>query len=170
MKECIAENRYTLTKELFDEGMKRVSQGKDAPLIRKTVLWISAAWLVMTAAAVILNQNLLFILFETLMIVLIILWLTIFLPGRKRRTVYRRLEEQYGSEMERTTRIYTDEIIVNAAGREIRFPNNDIEKILETGRLLILLTSGSTGILLAKDGFIRGSEAAVRELFAQSVK
>lgn len=164
MNRLIAENRYTLTKELFYEGMDRVTKETLGPTVKKVVLGLAAAWIILAAVSVLLKQNLFFIAFETIVLLMVSLWFTVYLPRHKRMGAYNKLEGQYGSDMDRTTRFYEDELVINAAGRELSFSYADIVKKLSTEHLLILLTADNTGIMIAKNGFTLGSESMIDDL------
>ncbi len=163
MNSCIAENKYSLTKELFDEGMKRVSGENYAPFTRKVIMGITALWLIMAALTVILRQNPLFVVFEAFALLLISLWITVYIPWNKRKKAYNRLLDQYGTEMERTTRFFEKEFSVNAGGRELLFSYEEIEKKLMSEHLLILLMNDRSGILIERNSFTLGSEKVIEE-------
>ena len=164
MNKCIAENKYTLTKELFYEGMKRVSMENDAPFAKKAILGIAAAWVIMSAVTIFLGQNLVYILFEAVVLLLVSLWIAVYLPWHKRKNAWNKFLDQYGSDTERTTRFYEDSLVVDAAGREVSISYEDIVKILSSEHLLIILTEDNTGILIEKNSFIRGSESDILEI------
>ncbi len=158
MNRIIAENRFTLTKELFYEGAKRVSKENYAPFAMKAMLGIAAAWAVMAAVTLILKQSPLYIAFEAVVLGLVCLWLAVYLPWHKRRRAYNKLVGQYGEDMDRTIVFYESALTVNASGRELEFDYGSIVKMLSSDRLLILLTVGSKAIMVAKSGFTAGSE------------
>lgn len=168
MNELIAENRYTLTKELFYEGMKRVSKENYAPFAKKAVICIAVAWLIMAAVTLILKQSPIYIAVEAVVLLFAALWVTVYMPWHKRRKAYKKLEEQYGSFMERTASFYNEELTVNAAGREVTVRYEDIVKIFTTERLIILLTEEKTGIMIEKSGFTAGKASDIYGLIDRS--
>ncbi len=161
MSRIVAENRFTLTKELFYEGAKRVSKENYAPFAKKAMLWIAAAWAVMAFVTLLLRQSPLYIAFEAVVLGLVCLWLAVYMPWHKRRRAYNKLTEQYGEDMERTAVFYENALRVNVSGRELEFEYGSIVKILSSERMLILLTSGSKAIMAAKNGFTVGSESDI---------
>lgn len=157
MSEPIAVNSYTLTKDLFHEGMKCVSKENYGKFAKKVVLVVLAAWLVMAVLTVVLGQGYSLLLGESVVTAFVIVWVTVYLPWDKRRRGWKRMEEQYGADMERTTEFYADSFTVHAAGREITVPYAEVEEQLEGERLRVLLTENGTGIMLKKDSFTSGS-------------
>ncbi len=157
MNEPIAVITYTMTEDLFCEGMKCVSKENYGKFAKKVVLVVLAAWLVMAVLTVALGQGYSLLLGESVVTALVIVWVTVYLPWDKRRRGWKRMEEQYGADMERTTAFYPDRLTVHAAGREITVPYAEIEKRLEGERLYVLLAESGTGVLLKKDAFTTGS-------------
>lgn len=156
MNGSIAENRFTLTKELFDEGMKRVAKENQGAFNRKLMLIIAAIWLLSAAATVFLNQSPFTLVFETIILILVLMWVTVYLPWHKRRKAYGQINDT-----ERTISFYQTRMVVNSGGRESTFSYDEIIKILSSKNLLILLTEDNTGILIERNSFTIGSEAEI---------
>lgn len=65
----------------------------------------------------------------------------------------------------RTTRFYKDHFVVESeAGKKTRFQYADVEKISESRHLWVLRCKGKAGVLLKKDGFVRGDMDTVKNL------
>ena len=70
-----------------------------------------------------------------------------------------------GATPARTTRFYKDHFVVESeTGKKTRFPYSDVEKISESKHLWVLRCKGKAGVLLKKDGFVRGDMDTVKEL------
>lgn len=161
MEPTIAENRYTLTKSLFYEGMSRVMQQSYGKTANRAVLGLLAAWIVLAAATVILKQSPVYIAVEAVVLSLAALWIKVYMPRHKARTAWKKLEAAYGTDMERTTRFYEDRLTVHAAEREVTVAYEEIVRKLSSDHLLILISTDKTGILVKRDAFTKGSEEEV---------
>lgn len=165
--EPIAENRYTLTKALFSEGMGRVIGENYGKTAKRGVLALLGAWLLMAALTLILKQNPAWLAVEALVLALAALWITVYVPRAKTGAAWKKLKALYGNELERTTRFYQDRLTVEAAGREVTVAYADLARSLTTDRLWILISHDKTGILVKRDSFLRGSVEELEPLLAQ---
>lgn len=161
--EPIAENRITITKSLFYEGMLRVSAEHYGKLAKKAILFLGAVWLLLTAVTVWLQQSLVYVAAELVILCLIALWIGVYMPRNKAKKAFRAMEGKYGADLDRVTRFYEDRLEVEAAGQRTAVFYSEIARILPSKRLLVLVTADKTGILLALDGFTPGGEAILRE-------
>ena len=158
MMEPLAENRYTLTKELFSEGMRRVIAENYGKTAKRAVLALLGAWIVLAVVTIVLRQSPVYIAVEAVVLALAALWVSVYIPRAKTRAAWKKLSALYGDNLERTTRFYEDRLVVDAAGREIALAYEEIARVLSSERLLILVSADKTGILVKRDSFIRGSE------------
>ncbi len=165
--EPLAENRFTITKELYYEGALRVDRERMAPFAKKAMLALAAAWAVLAAVTLFSRGSAVFVLIELVVIALVGIWLTVFFPRSKARRGWRALEDRCGTDLERVTRFYRDRLEIDGAGADVAIPYGEVEQFLSSERLLILLSTGKRGVLLAQDGFVTGSAALVRELIEQ---
>lgn len=169
MTESVAINRYTLTKELFYEGNKRTSRETYSRFALRMVLIMVAAWVIIAVITLLTKPSVVFLAVEALVLILASLWVAVYTPWNKRRKAYRAFLELYGEDAERTTMFYSDRLIVNPEGREITVMYSDIAKTLSSDHLLIFITSANKGILVKRDGFLKGSEIDILKLLENNV-
>lgn len=162
--EVLAENRFTITKSLFYEGMLRVSAEEYGKLAKKAVIFLGAAWLVLTAVTLWQRQSLVYAGIELIVLCLVAVWLYRFVPRNKAKRAFKLLEEKYGSDMERTTRFYKERLEVESLERKTTVLYSEIRQVLYAKRLLVLVAEDKTGILLKLDGFACGSAEKVQQL------
>ena len=161
--EPLAENRFTTTKELFYEGMLLVIKESYDPFRKKVLLVLAAAWAVLAAFTLFQRGSLSYAVVELVVVVLIGVWLSVFVPRNKARRAWAAMEAR-GSELERITRFYPGYLEADNGIEEITVFYEDIRQILQTEHLLILLNVEKVGVLAARDGFVTGDAAAVQTL------
>ena len=167
MTEPIAVNRFTLTKELFYEGNRRTSKETYSRFALRMVLIMTGAWIAIAVVTLLTRPSIVFLAVEALVLVLASLWVAVYTPWRKRKKAYNAFLELYGEDPERTTVFYADRLVVNPEGREITVPYAEIAKTLTTERLLIFITNANKGVLVSRDGFLKGSEAELLSLISK---
>ncbi len=159
-----AENRFTMTKDLFFEGMALVSKTGYGKLARKGTVALAAAWAVLLVLTLLWRQNLWIAALEGAVMVLAAVWLEAVLPRSRAKRAYRKLEAQSGGDMERITRFYAGELEVLTAGTRRRIPYDRVQTLLRSRNLLVLVCQDKIGILLKLDGFTLGSAEGVQAL------
>lgn len=164
MTEPAAVNRFILTKELFYEGAKRTSKETYSRFALRMVLIMMGAWAIVAGVVWVMRPSVVFLLTETSVLILASLWVAVYTPWRKRKKAYRAFVELYGEDVERTTVFYEDRLIVNPEGRDIAVPYSEVSEVLNSERLLICVTSANKGILVKRDGFVKGNEESVLSL------
>ena len=162
--EPLAENRFTITKELFYEGMLRVIKESYDPFIKKIMLVLAAAWAVLAAATLMGSGSLSYAVMELVVVVLIGVWLSVFVPRSKARRAWTALENRCGTDLERVTRFYPGYLAADNGSEEITVFYEDIRQILQSEHLLVLLSVEKVGVLVARDGFVSGDMAGVQAL------
>ena len=162
--EPVAENRYTLTKELFTEGMRQVIAENYGKTAKRAVLALLAAWIVLAVVTIVLRQSPVYIAVEAVVLALAALWVSVYIPRAKARAAWKKLSALYGGDLERTTRFYEDRLVVDAADREVALKYDEISRGLRSDRLLILIAANKTGILVKRDAFLSGKEETVLAL------
>lgn len=162
--DVLAENRFTITKGLFYEGMLRVSAESYGKLAKKAVLFLAAAWLVIAAVTLWNSQSLGYAVIELVVLCLVALWISVYVPRNQAKRAFRQLENKCAGDWERVVRFYEDRLEAESSGRQIEVFYFEIKQILRSKRLLILVSEDKTGIMLMLDGFTSGSEAAVQKL------
>ena len=166
--EPLAENRFTITKELFYEGMLRVVKESYDPFRKKIILVLAAAWAILAAATVFMRGSLSYAVVELVVVVLIGVWLSVLVPRNKARRAWAALESR-GGDLERVTRFYPDCLEADNGSEEITVFYEDIRQILQSEHLLVLLSVEKVGVLVARDGFITGDTAAVQALIEEEM-
>ena len=167
--EPLAENRFTITKSLFYEGMLRVSKESLGPFAKKILLLLAILWAVMAAVTLFQSGNLIFALLELVVVVLIGVWLCVYAPRNRARRAWAALESRCGADLERVTRFYPGYLEVDSGGEEITVFYEDIRQILQSEHLLVLLSAEKLGVLVARDGFVSGDTAAVQALIEREM-
>ena len=157
-----AVNRFTVTKDLFYEGMKRTSKESYGPAARKSVVGLIVLWLILAVVTGFMNGALHYVVIEFIVIVLMCLWVTMYLPWMKTRRAWKAMENKYGTEMDREVRFYEQFLEVSASCDEVTVFYEDVREVLESKHLLILVSQDKTGIMVALDGFVSGGLDEVR--------
>ena len=170
MRESIAENRFTLSKELFYEGMRRVSREYYRKSLKTALLLLALLWLALSAWTLWQSGSLSYMLLEFAVLAAVSLWLAVLLPRSKTRRAYKAMENAGVAQAERLTRFLDDELEVEVEGRLRRFPYEQIADCLRTEHLLLLITKDKTGVMLPHDAFTKGTEEAVLRLIEQGQK
>lgn len=159
--ELLAENRCTLTQELFDEGMRQVIWANSGLSRITLVIGLAMLWIVLMICTLVRGEGLLIAGMELLAVLLAALWALVWLPRRKARRAYRALEDKGAANTERITRFYGDFLEVDVSGQLTRISYDELKNILNTKNLLIFLTQNGTGVMVGRDGFTIGNESDV---------
>ena len=167
--EPLAENRFTTTKELFYEGMLRVTRESYGPFTKKTMLVLAAAWAVLAVVTLLGSGSLSYAVVELVVVVLIGVWLSVFVPRNKARRAWAAMENRSGGDLERVTRFYPSYLETDNGMEEITVFYENIRQILETEHLLVLLSVEKVGVLVARDGFVSGDTATVQTLIEEEM-
>ena len=167
--EPLAENRFTITKELFYEGMLRVIKESYDPFRKKIMLALAAAWAVLAVLTLLGSRSLPYAVVELVVVVLIGVWLSVLVPRNKARRAWVTMENNSGGELGRVTRFYPSYLEADNGIQEITVFYEDIRQILQTEHLLVLLSVEKVGVLVARDGFVSGDPAAVQALIGEEM-
>lgn len=162
--ESIAENRITITKEVFLEGMLRISRDSYGRAARKSMLVFLAMWLVLLIWTMASGGSLSQTLSYLILIGLIGLWVCVYLPRYSAGRSWKTQEAKYGSSMERVTCFYPDRLVITGEGIEKEMLYADIEALKESRNLLILLCRDNTGVMLSRTGFSGKNETEIKAL------
>lgn len=153
----IAENRISISRALFDEGMRAAENGKYKKSVQKLALILLVLYLGVAIWLIHSGSSLFFLLGESIFLGALIFWLTVMLPGTKRRSKYRTMAREKGRIPQRTVKFYPDELsVVTDTGRETVIPYSDVQGWQETRHLYILCCKNNLRVLLDKDGFVHG--------------
>lgn len=167
--ELLAENRFTITKELFYEGMLRVTGESYGPFIRKALLVLAVLWAVLAAVTLMGSGSLSYAVVELVVVVLIGVWLSVFVPGNKARRAWAALENRCGADLERVTRFYPSYLEIDSGGEETTVFYEDVRQFLLSKHLLVLTCADKVGVLIARDGFVSGDTTAVQALIEREM-
>lgn len=163
----LAENRFTITKSLFFEGMLRVSREDYGKFAKKADAFLGLLWLLLAALALWQHQGLAFVGVELVVVCFAGLWITVLLPRNKAKRAFDALQTRSDG-LERIIRFYPERLEVDAPGTQTVVTYSEIQRVLRTKRLLILITTDKTGILVKRGGFLSGSEEIVQERIQQA--
>ena len=167
--EPLAENRFTITKELFYEGMLQVTRESYEPFVKKVMLVLAIAWAVLAAVTLTGSGSLSYAVVELIVVVLIGVWMVVFVPRNKARRAWAALENRCGGDLERITRFYPGYLEADNGIEEISVFYEDIRQILQSKHMLVLLSVENVGVLVARDGFVSGDAASVQALIKEEM-
>ena len=162
--EVLAENSFTITKKLSYEGLLRISAEDYGKFAKKAVLFLAAAWLVLAIFTLWQGQGIGYIVIEFVILCLVSLWISVYVPRNKAKRAFKALEARYGSDLQRTIRFYEDRLEVTTPETQKTVPYSEITQVLHSKNLLILVTEDRSGILVALDSFTLGSDDTVQDL------
>lgn len=151
--EHLAENRTVINKQLFREGMLRVSKDNYGKAAKKSMLIFLGVWLLFAAVTLMGGGSILMTLGGLALVGLIGLWICVYLPRYNAGRFWKAQEAKYGSVMERLTRFYPDHLTVTGDGVEKTISYTEISDIKESRHLIVLISQNNAGILLEKSGF-----------------
>lgn len=159
--EILAENRFTLSKELFYESMLRVLAESYGKFAKKAVAFLAAAWLLLVAFTLWQGNGFGHCVPEFFVLGLVSLYITVYVPRNKAKRAFKALETRDGEDMERRTLFYPDKLTAESAGREKTLAYGEIKQVLHSKSLLILLAEDGTGIMLKNDSYVQGTKDTV---------
>lgn len=167
--EVLAENQFTITKSLYMEGMLRISRDGYGKSARRVMLVILGLWLVFFLYTIAAQGDILHSLGFLVIIGMAGLWLCVGMPRSNAKRLWTALEGKYGSSLQRTTFFYPDHLLILGDGLEKQIFYHEIQQIKQSRRLLILVCEDKTGVLIARDGFTRGTETEVNALLSNAI-
>ena len=153
----IAICRYTLTKELFYEATKRITQETYMRFAIKIVIAVAVTWVLVATATWLFAKVYWLLLIETLVSAMIILWVAVYTPWERRHRAFVQLTNRYGEHIVRTIEFYEEKLTVRAGGRMLNAVYADVQKVLETEHFCILLLENDNAVMVNKDGFTTGT-------------
>ena len=170
MNDILAENRFSLSWQLFFEGMRSVTADSYGSSVRKLLIGLAVLWLALSVWTLSRGAGLAYVLLELAVLAVLTLWLELLLPRSRARRAWRKLEEQGRADAERTTLFFADHLEVQAAGAVKSVSYADLRKTLRSRNLLVLVAGDKTGILIKKDAFALGTEETVLRLIEEAKK
>ena len=149
----IAENHIRISRALFNEGMRAA----ESKTYKKTIFLMSALYLIAAVCLWHTGAPLFFLLGELLFLGMLLFWLLVILPGKRRRSKYKAMIQDTVSIPERTIIFYQTNLSVTTnTGKETIVLYDDIQNWQETRNLYILICKNNIRILLDKKGFTAG--------------
>lgn len=159
-----AENRFAVTRDLFYEGMRRISRDGYGKVAGKAMLIFGGIWLALFAVTLLTGGNLSYVFFCLFVIALVCIWLFLWTPRKNAKTAWQTLSGRYGDAPQRITRFYEDHLEISGDCADKTVMYSDITQIRQTDHLLILLCRDKVGIMVALDGFTKGDLHTVHAL------
>lgn len=159
-----AENRFTVTKSLFFEGMLRASRESYGKYAAKCMLLFGAIWVALLIFTLSTGGSMGNVLFCLGVVVLIGFWICIWTPRSHARKAWKAQQNKYGDSMKRITRFYEDHLEISGDCPEKTVAYDDIKVILQSNNLMMLICYDKLGIMISRNGFTTGDEDTVRAL------
>lgn len=174
MKEILAENRYTMTKPLFERGMRLTLKESFGKLVRRTLLALVLLSALLAAIARLRDVGAVWLLPELIVLAAAALWVCfwvgVLLPRRRIRRLWQAMEETGTEEAQRITLFYPDRLETEVDGKVTAAEYKEITQILQDGELIVLVTESRTAFLLERRGFVRGDGEEILCLIEQNMK
>ncbi len=159
----IAENHTLISRALFDEGMRAVENKSYKKAVRKLALILLAIYLAAAAWLLCTGGPLFFLIGETIFLGALLFWLSVMLPGTKRRSKYKAMASN--GLPTRKTRFYPDHLtVLSDMGKETTLFYHDMVSHQETKNLYILTFQNNVSVMLDKKGFVSGDFSTVLQV------
>lgn len=162
--ELKAENSFTVTKELYMEGLNRLNREDLMPMVRKLLIFLGVLWLALAAFTIWKGVSPIAVIFELLALVVLGLWVGVLNPRSRAKKGWQAMENKFGGQMERHTRFYEDRLEVDAGGKTLIVNYEDIVRVLDTPHMMVLMSKEKQGIMVHLEGFTLGSKESVLKL------
>lgn len=159
-----AENRFSVTKELFYEGMLRISRDGYGKFAGKAMLVSGGIWLALLAFTLISGGQLASVFFCLFVIVLLGLWLCVWTPRSNAKKAWEAQQSRYGDSILRITQFYEDHLEISGDCPDKSVPYSDIKEIKQSQNLILLLCHDKVGIMLSQTGFTSGDIHTIHAL------
>lgn len=166
MKELLAENQFTITKKLFYEGMFLISRDSYGKFVKRITLVLLGVWLVMFVITLIAKGNLLIALGELVLVAFLCVWISVYMPRSRSKRTFKGMQLQ--GDLTRITRFYDDHFEVESENRQEEIAYDQVQDILQSQNLLVLICQNRVGVMLALDGFTVGDAEKVRSIVQRS--
>ncbi len=148
-----AENKITVTKSLFIEGMLRICRDSYGKTARRAVLVLAGLWVALLIFTLAVKGDLLQTTGILALVVFVSLWLLVLMPRSNAKRAWKAQEARYGSTMDRTAYFYEDHLVIQGDCVEKTVEYGRIRQIQRSKNLMILITTDKVGVMLALDGF-----------------
>lgn len=164
----IAENRFSITKQLFYEGMLTISKDSYGKAAIKYSFIFLAIWVAMAAFLLFTGGTIGQALVYLLLVGVIIAWLNVFVPRSNAKKGWNALVSRYGSATDRRVRFYKDHLEVDGDCPAKTVTYQEILEIKESKHLYVLIGVDKVGVMVAKDGFTYGDFDEIRALIREA--
>lgn len=162
----LAENHITISRTLFDEGMRAVENKEYEKSVKKIAVSLTIIFAIAAAWLLYIGGSLIFLLGEAIFLGALLFWLTIMLPGSRRKGKYKTMLHGCDNVPSRTTIFYQEHLtVITNNQKETTIPYSDVIGYQETNSLYILNCKNKISVLLDKMGFVVGSFDIVKSLF-----
>ena len=162
----IAENHITITRKLFNEGMRAVENKAYKKDIRRLTLLLAVLYSLIALWILYTNGSLFLLLGESVFLAALLFWLFIMLPGTKRKNKYKAMTQGRNIAPERTIRFYQDHMSVIAkTGETTEIAYQEITGWQETDNLYVLNCINKRSVLVSKSGFTFGNLDSIKSIF-----
>lgn len=168
--EILAENRFQMTKQLFFEGLLRLSRDSYGKTAKKCTLFLLLIWVVMSALLLFIGGTMFQALVYLVVMLYFCLWLNVLAPRKNAKKSWEALVNRCGENPERITRFYEDRLEIASDGTLKIVPYSEIVAIKQTKQLCVLVCEDKVGIMVTKSGFVSGSAEEIMALIEGATK
>ncbi len=168
MQDPQVENKFKVTRRLYYEGMKAISDYKQT--VTRIGIMLFALWLAFAVFTISEENGILFVLAELLIAAVLFGLVLLFYSKGRWNKAYRSMLTKNGGEIPvRTTKFYEDYFVIVTESGELKLMYDSVKKIYETENLIILFCQDKRGVMLAKDGFVKGTWEDTRKKLTSAV-
>ena len=168
MMGLLAENQFTITKKLFYEGSILISRDSYGKFAKKVTFVLLGIWLVLFVITLIAKANVLLTLVESVLVTFLCVWINVLMPRSRAKSTFKTLQRQ--GDLTRIIRFYANHLEAESDNRHEKIPYDQVDDILQSRNLLILVCKDSVGVMLALDGFTVGDAKKVRSIIPYQAK
>ncbi len=158
--ELKAENDFTVTEELFREGMGQLQKDEYYPAMRKMLIAMAVILVVLAAVTVRFGGRLFAIGIEALVVSLVCVWMAFISPKRRMNAAWEAFCKQ--ADLSRNTRFYEDRLEVTQGSLIVNYEN--VLRVSETENMILLISDEGAAVMVAKNGFTVGDWDTVKGL------
>ncbi len=149
----LAENRISINKSLFMEGLLRISRDSYGKSARKAALVLLALWVALLIFTVAVKGSLQQTAGVLIPVAFVCLWILVVMPRSNAKKAWKAQAAKFGNPMERRACFYGEYMTVQGDCVDTTIAYSDICQIKRSRRLMILVTRDNVGVMLALNGF-----------------
>lgn len=162
--ELKAENEYTVTEELYREGLGRIMQDEYMPSARKMLIVLAVLWAVLAYFTYRWGGGLILILAELAAAVFAGFWMMTVTPKKRVARAWEATKRSPDG-LERHAMFYEDRMEVDPGRLIVNY--EDVQKALETEHMLVVISNEGVGVMLLKDAYKVGDQSTVEALLKE---